>query len=327
MVMSGNDERVVFICEYPGDESLVAGGTIARLRSRNARVLLLFAAQPGGTGSELEAACAELDVSDWRMLPSASVENPGQRGPVAGPVADVLAEVLVDVRPTALVIATATQPVQAAATAAARRLGIPVFLSRRLADDVGKRLTAIDVSDEVDQKARAIAAYASRWSVQDGAVLLPDGTLQAITGTEAYLRLEPTATEEMEELPPTAAGKLATAVFGFLVGVLFGVLGTVAHQATVSIGSVAIPVGLVLALSGTTALLVGLRMVLHDRTAVLLAALGLLGTIFVLSLRSTGGSVLVPAGLVGTLWTVVPALVAALALAWPKLPAKRPPAA
>jgi LmbE family N-acetylglucosaminyl deacetylase len=326
MVMSGSDERVVFVCEHPGDESLVVGGTIARLRSENAGVLLLFAAQPDGSGSvlgsELDAATAELDVSEWRMLPATSVDNAGHRGRLVSAITGVLAEV----RPTALVIATATETLQGAATAAARRLGVPVFLSRRVSDDVGKRLTAIDVSDEVGQKARAVTAYASRWSVQDGAVLLPDGALQAITGTETYLRVEPTA-EEAEQRPPTAAGKLATAVFGLLVGVLFGVLGTVAHQATISIGSVAIPIGLVLALAGTTALLVGLRMVLHDRAAVFLTALGLLGTVFVLSLRSTGGSVLVPAGLVGTLWTVVPALVAALALAWPKLPVKHRPSA
>jgi LmbE family N-acetylglucosaminyl deacetylase len=325
MVMSGSDERVVFVCERPGDESLVAGGTIARLRSENAYVVLAFGAGASASASssasvaaELEAACAELDVSDRRMLPAASVDGTTRRGPlVAG-----LTDLLTDVRPTALVVVTAAEPLLDAATAAARSLGVPVFLSRRMSDDVGKRLTAIDVSDEVGQKTRAVAAYRSRWSIQDGAVLHPDGMLQAITGTETYLRLDAPA-GSVPVTPPTAVGRLVTAALAFLVGVLFGVLGTVAHQATVTVAAVAIPVGLVLALGGAAALLVGLRMVLHDRVAVLLAAVGLLGTIFVLSLRSTGGSVLVPAGLTGTLWTVVPALVAALVVAWPKLPVRR----
>jgi len=105
--------------------------------------------------------------------------------------------------------------------------------------------------------------------------------------------------------------------------VVFGVLGTLAHQSTTNIGPVSIPIGLIFALVAVSALLVGLRLVLGNRTVALLAATGLLITIFVLSLRGAGGSVLVPAGLTGTLWTVVPALVAALVLAWPKIPTRR----
>ena len=103
-------------------------------------------------------------------------------------------------------------------------------------------------------------------------------------------------------------------------GILFGVLGTVAHQTTLVIGTVTVPIGLVLSLLATGTLLVGLRLVVRA------AAIGLLGTVFLLSLRSTGGSVLVPAGVLGTVWTAVPALVAALVLAWPRIPARRPTA-
>ncbi len=67
----------------------------------------------------------------------------------------------------------------------------------------------------------------------------------------------------------------------------------------------------------------GLRLLVGDRLIVFFCAFGMLATIFLLSLRSTGGSVLIPAGLPGTLWSVAPALVAALVLGWPKLPAKR----
>jgi hypothetical protein len=104
---------------------------------------------------------------------------------------------------------------------------------------------------------------------------------------------------------------------------MFALLGTIAHQATIDIGAVSLPVGLVVALTAACALLVGLRLVLHDRLVVGLTAAGLLLTTFVLSLRGIGGSVLVPEGLPGTLWTIVPAFVAALVLAWPTFSANR----
>lgn len=329
MVMSGSDERVVFVSERPGDESLVSGGTIARLRSENAHVVLLFGAdagsvgagvpegsaasadaaraEPGAARAELDAALDVLDVTDARVLATASV--------------DAVSAVLGQVRASALVIGTAGEQLRDAAVAAGWAAGIPVFLSRRLVEGAAQRLTAIDVSDEVERKLRAINAYPSRWRVTDHAVALPDGSRLTITGTEAYLRVD--APRAAKDEPPTPAGRLATGAFALMAGVLFGVLGTIAHQATVSVGAVALPVGLILALVGAAALLIGLRMVLRDRMVVLLAAIGMLGTIFVLSLRSAGGSVLVPEGLAGTLWTVVPALAAVVAVGWPRLPARR----
>jgi hypothetical protein len=110
---------------------------------------------------------------------------------------------------------------------------------------------------------------------------------------------------------------------GLLLGILFGTLGTIAHQATLTVFGVALPTGLTIAFIAIGALLLGLRLVVGNRLVVGLAAGGLLVTIFVLSLRGSGGSVLVPAGLPGTLWTVVPALIAAFVLAWPKLPPRR----
>lgn len=110
---------------------------------------------------------------------------------------------------------------------------------------------------------------------------------------------------------------------GLLLGILFGTLGTIAHQATLPVFGVALPTGLTIAFIAIGALLLGLRLVVGDRLVVGLAAGGLLVTIFVLSLRGSGGSVLVPAGLPGTLWTVVPALISAFVLAWPKLPPRR----
>jgi LmbE family N-acetylglucosaminyl deacetylase len=351
MVMSGSGERVVFVYDRPGSEALVTGGTIARLRSDDAQVVVLFGARaaavgtPGGVdtdagdtdysdtdyidtdGAEVRAAMAELDVTDWRMLPPASGHSAGNhadRHALAAAVRDVVAEV----EATAVVLGTDDDRLYAAATEAADALGVPVFMSRRVSDAIGQRLIAIDVSDQVERKLRAIAAYPRRWSVTDHSVLPVVGAESApaaaptmVGGTETYVRHDPPPRSDAAARPGPAA-RVMSGVLALAGGSAFGLLGTIAHQATVSIGPVTIPIGLILALSGVTALLAGLRLVLGDRMIVLLCAIGLLGTIFVLSLRSTGGSVLVPEGLPGVLWTVVPTLVATLVLAWPRIPAR-----
>ena len=335
MVMSGSAERVVFVHDRPGLESLLTGGTIARLRSDGAEVIVLFGSASAGfpsagslsaADSDVRAAMAALDVSDWRMLPAASG---------AQSLAEAVADVLDEVQATAVVLGAADDTLRTAAAGAAGSLNVPVFEHRRVTDAVGRLLVAIDVSGQVDQKLRAIAAYPRLWSVTDHAVKAvgpvgsvgrvgPVGPVElpvTIGGTETFLRLSPEHAPDAQAAPGPLNRGLA-AVVALLTGVVFGVLGTIAHQATVSIGSVTVPIGLILALSGITALLVGLRLVLGGRMAVLSSAIGLLGTIFILSLRSTGGSVLVPEGIPGLLWTVVPTLVATIVLAWPRIPAR-----
>jgi len=220
------------------------------------------------------------------------------------------------------VIGAVDDRLRLAATRAAHAAGVPVFLSRRVSDAAGQRLLAIDVSEHLEQKLRALGNYPDRWSIEDREVSAGDGTHVTVGGTEGYLRVEPPQ-PTTTAAPSTPVGRTVGGVLGLCVGVAFGVLGTLGHQANVVLGPATIPVGLVVSLIAASALLIGLRLVLGDRVVVLFCAIGLLGTIFLLSLRGVGGSVLVPAGLPGTLWTVVPALVAALVLAWPKIPAKR----
>ena len=325
MVMSGSAERIVFVHDRPGQESLLTGGTIARLRSDGAQVVVLFGADPARTADsrELRRAMLELDVSDWRMLPAASG---------AQSLAEAVVDVLDSVQATAVVIGTDDATLRAAAVGAADSYTVPVFEHRRVTDAVGQRLIAIDVSAQVDQKLRAIAAYPDRWRVTDHTVRPIDATEPAlpaagaqlpvaIGGTETFLRLPPSLAPA-GEAPAGLLSRVLAVVFALGAGVAFGVLGTIAHQATVPIGPVTVPIGLILALAGATALLAGLRLVLGDRMIVFFCALGLLGTIFILSLRSAGGSVLVPEGLPGLVWTVGPTLVATIVLAWPRMPAR-----
>lgn len=320
--MSGSDERVVFVLARPGDESLMTGGTIARLRSDGATVAVLFGHAGTEDPSATRAALAELDVNDWMIVPASSgrsIEDEDRE------LDQLLGTMLTELQATAVVIGTDDDRLRSAGIRAAEKADTPVFLSRRVAADVNQRVTAIDVSDQIDTKLRALGAYPGRWSVVEHAVRQPDGTLLAVSGTEAFVQIGAAPSADLTYLPTPASPleRVGGGVLALILGALFGLLGTLAHLATVTIGSVDIPYGLILALLATSALLVGLRLVLHDRLMVLLCAIGMLGAIFLLSLRSTGGSVLIPQSPPGLIWTIVPTLVAALVIAWPKLPAKR----
>jgi LmbE family N-acetylglucosaminyl deacetylase len=322
MVMSGSDERVVFVLARPGDESLMTGGTIARLRSEGATVAVLFGQAGTEDPSATRKALAELDVNDWMIVPAAagrSIEDEDRD------LDRLLVDMLTEMQATAVVIGTDDDRLRSAGVRAAEKTSTPVFLSRRVAADVNQRVTAIDVSDQIETKIRAIGAYPGRWSVTDHAVQTPDGTLLAVSGTEAFVQI---GAAPATGIPHAAASsssleRIGGGVLAFALGALFGLLGTLAHQATVTIGAIEIPYGLILSLVATSALLIGLRLVLHDRLVVLLCAIGMLGSIFLFSLRSVGGSVLIPQSMSGLIWTIVPTLVAALVIAWPRLPAKR----
>jgi LmbE family N-acetylglucosaminyl deacetylase len=372
MVRSGSAERIVFVHDRPGDEAWFTGGTIARLQGDESEVVVLFGSRAhgddgdstAGARADARASFGALGVTDWRVL---SPVAPAPGDPLAADPAaragwtEAVRAVLDEVRATALVIGARSELLQAAATDAAAASRVPVFVSRGVTEAIGQRIVAIDVSDHLDQKLAALAAYPARWTVAGRTVsaVRPGDLAGTVTGTETYLRAArppgaptgrgPASVADAHTAPPGAvagpgsegadrvsaanpappavlAGGVLRAVASLVAlaaGVAFGVLGTVAHQATVVLGSVTLPAGLVLATLAASALLVGLRLVLDDRVVVLACTIGLVGSIFLLSLRSTGGSVLVPAGLAGTLWTVLPTLVASLVLAWPRLPPRR----
>lgn len=116
----------------------------------------------------------------------------------------------------------------------------------------------------------------------------------------------------------TAGGRVFGWVLALVIGAIFGTVGTVAHQITVTIFGAALPVGLVLGLIGMAALFVGVRLLLEDRVATVLSAVGVVGMIVLFSFRSAGGSVLIPQGLTGIVWSVVPALIAVVVISWPR---------
>jgi hypothetical protein len=120
------------------------------------------------------------------------------------------------------------------------------------------------------------------------------------------------------------AVRAGTFAFSLVLGIVYGSVATIGHRNEIRIGDVVIPWGLAAALAGVLALLLGLRLVAGGRLAAAGAAVGIVGTVALLTLPGPGGSVLVAGDVVGTVWAVGPALIAVLVVAWPSLPARRP---
>lgn len=133
------------------------------------------------------------------------------------------------------------------------------------------------------------------------------------------------------EPQPSRSARIRTIVIAALIGLVYGTVATIGHRHAWQFGEVSVPWGLVAGLVGVAALLVGIRLVAGGRAASVAAAAGIVGAVALFSLPGPGGSVLVASGLVGTVWSVGPALVAVLVVAWPSLPsrgaARTPPAA
>ena len=113
-------------------------------------------------------------------------------------------------------------------------------------------------------------------------------------------------------------------VLAFLAGVVFGVLGTAAHQATIVVAGVTLPGGTLLAIAGVATLYSGFRLEFRNRLVPLASAMGLVLTVGLFSLKSVGGSVLVPNNLAGIVWSIAPAVLAIIVVCWPRLAGNRP---
>ncbi|NEN06863.1 hypothetical protein G3T36_13425 [Diaminobutyricibacter tongyongensis] len=116
------------------------------------------------------------------------------------------------------------------------------------------------------------------------------------------------------------AARILNLVLLFIAGAILGAVGTVAHQSTVTIAGVPVPWGITVALLAYTCLLIGLRLLNAGRAQALAAALGTIVMTFLFSLKGVGGSVLIPDDLLGKIWVVAPIVIAAIVIAWPRLP-------
>ena len=123
---------------------------------------------------------------------------------------------------------------------------------------------------------------------------------------------------------PGWSTRAGTFAYALLVGIVYGAVATIGHRSVLSIGDLAIPWGIAAALIGVLALLLGFRLVAGGRLAATGAAVGIVGTVALLTLPGPGGSVLIAGDVIGTIWAVAPALIAVLVVAWPRLPGRSP---
>lgn len=141
-------------------------------------------------------------------------------------------------------------------------------------------------------------------------------------GPVPYLRDAPPVTDSI-------GARVLVWVIAFGLGAVFGAIGTAVSQTTFSLfGTVTIPIGAVVATAAVLCLLVGLRLVLASRVTALVAAIGVVAAVAVLSLGGAAGSILFPNNAMGVYWTLAPTVIGLLVVAWPNLSAlgahKRP---
>lgn len=308
MVLSAREERVLLVFPRGFDALVHAGGTIARLVE---------------SGSTADVLLGDADAATERALWMLGAHSATVAG---GDPQRSVAAVIDSEQISAIVVPAAgiggagpLSELVAAAVAEASVRHLPVYLAVSGRMPAGERLIAVDVSDQLDAKGDAIATLPGV-RVHERVLSAAGEQPRTLGATEQFVMIGGGHAEK--EAAPSVANRIGAALLGIAVGVIFAAMGTVAHQSTVMVMGFAFPWGLIVALLGFTALLIGLRLVLHDRLTVLATALGALITIFVLSLRSAGGSVLIPEGTIGLIWTMAPAVIAAIVIAWPRLPAR-----
>lgn len=114
------------------------------------------------------------------------------------------------------------------------------------------------------------------------------------------------------EIAPRVAG----VVLALVTGVLVGTLGSFKYRYGLT-GAVPLPIGLVLVLVMIALVLAAIRIATRRRLYGIATAVGILAAVALFTMKGPGGSVVVPQGDYSTVWTVAPALIAAVVLGAP----------
>jgi hypothetical protein len=129
----------------------------------------------------------------------------------------------------------------------------------------------------------------------------------------------------LRDAPPVAESRGARVliwVIAFALGALFGAIGTTVSQTSFSFfGAFSVPIGAIVATLAVSFLLVGLRLVLPSRVTALVAAIGVVAAVAVLSLGGAAGSILFPNNAAGVYWTLAPTVIGLVVVAWPSMAA------
>jgi len=248
-----------------------------------------------------------------------------------GAVTADVAAVIADIAPTAVVSYDERggygHPDHARAHAAARRAAEVMGVAFYEIAEPGARPGGLDVDVRpvLARKREALAAYRTQLTLGDETLTLSNGEPQPVTTTESYRRV---AVEPHPDTVPfrdqTRGVKITAGVLVLAFGAVIGALMTAVHQANTPVGDVALPWGLVLGLVAVTGFVVGLRLLTSTRIMPILATVGIMGITAFLASPTLGGSVIVPANIVGVIWTFAPAVVILVVVAWPNLHRAQP---
>ena len=204
-----------------------------------------------------------------------------------------------------------------AAVRAAEVMGVPFF---EFVTDARGPLV-VDVTPVAARKRAALAAHRTQLTLDGDDLVLSNGVPQPIGATETFRRVDPAAAgDEVPFREQTLGVKIGVGVLVLVVGAIIGALMTAVHQSNAApIGDISVPWGLLLALVASTGFVVGLRVLTSSRIIPILATVGIMGATAYLAAPTVGGSVIVPANIIGVIWTFAPAAVILVVVAWPNL--------
>ncbi|MGV8895467.1 MAG: PIG-L family deacetylase [Rhodoglobus sp.] len=239
-----------------------------------------------------------------------------------GDVAADIAAVIIDRKPDVVVSYAADggygHPDHVRAHDATRAAAEVVRVPFYVVDSPGAKPGPLRVESRpvLERKRAALAAHRTQVSVDGDTFSLSSGAPRQIDAVETYTRVRPHTGSEFHD--QSLFSRVVALVVATVLGAFAGVTLTAAHQATVAVGPVIVPWGIITAVIVTAAILTGLRLVFETRIVAGCAAVGLLGASALLSMQTTGGSVLIPANPAGYTWTYAPVVLAAIVLAWPR---------
>ena len=202
-----------------------------------------------------------------------------------------------------------------AARHAAEVMGVPFWV---IDTDAASSALRVDISTVLDRKTAALAAHRTQIVVEGDRFSLSSGASRLIDSVEGYTRLSTVAPGVVAWTDQSLSIRVLAWVLAALVGAALGGITVVNHQFAPQIFGATPPVGIIVSLLIIASLLIGLRIVFSGRMVAGCAALGLLLAVGLLSVRSTGGSVLVPANAAGYALTYGSLVIVGLVLAWPK---------
>ena len=202
----------------------------------------------------------------------------------------------------------------AVARHAAEVMGVPFWV---VDTDAASSVLRVDITTVLDRKTAALAAHRTQIVVEGDRFSLSSGPSRLIESVEGFTPLRTVAPGVVAWKDQRLSIRMLAWVLAALAGATVGGIAVVNHQFAPQILGATLPVGIVVSLLVIASLLVGLRIVFSGRIVAGCAALGLLLAVGLLSVRSTGGSVLVPANAAGYALTYGSLVIAGLALAWP----------